>query len=325
MTLRRVFLTRRLPAPAVAIATAACDVAVWDHEAEPVPRATLLAAARESEGLLTMTSDRIDAELVADAPSLRVVANMAVGYDNVDLEALTARGILLTNTPDVLTETTADLAWALILATSRRVVEGQRLVERGEWRSWSPMFMVGPDVHGATLGVLGAGRIGGAVLRRGAGFGMALRYSNRGRRPDLEASLGAEWRGIGDLFAECDIVVITAPLTAETRGIVGSAELAAMKPTSILVNVARGPIVQETALIDALTAGRPWGAGLDVFDSEPIGAEHPLLAHPRVIALPHIGSASTATRTAMAVTAARNLVAALTHGPVPNPVNAPIG
>ena len=302
---------------------AACDVATWDVEDEPVPRDVLLAAAGSADGLLTMTSDRVDAQLINAAPRLRVVANMAVGVDNIAQAALATRGIILTNTPDVLTETTADLAWALILAASRRIVEGQRLIESGEWRSWAPMFMVGADVHGATLGVLGAGRIGAAVLRRGRGFGMTLRYSNRSRRPDLEAELGAQWRSLLDLFAQSDVVVVTAPLTSATRGLVGPAELGAMKPTSVLVNVARGPVVQEDALAAALTSGRPWAAGLDVFEHEPIGADHPLLRHPRVVAVPHIGSASVATRTAMAVTAARKLVAVITGQPAPNPVEPP--
>jgi glyoxylate reductase len=321
MTLPIIYLTRRLPAAAMDILHAACNVRLWDDTNRPVPREELLRAVADAEGILALLTERIDSELLDAAPNLRVVANMAVGYDNVDLPALTARRVLLTNTPGVLTETTADLAWALLLAAARRVVEGQKLIEADAWGPWHPMLMVGQDVYGATLGVVGAGRIGSAVLRRGRGFGMRLIYHNRTPSEELELEFGAQYRRLDELLQEADFVVVTVPLTPATRGMFGAREFALMKDTAVFVNVARGPIVQEEALVAALRAGRPWAAGLDVFEQEPIRADHPLLALPNVVAVPHIGSASVATRTRMATLAAENLVAALTGQPIPSPVN----
>ena len=317
----QVYMTRRFPPEAVAIVAAACDYRFWDSDEQPVPRDVLLREAAQADGVLALLSDRLDAEFCEAAPRCRVVANTAVGYDNADVPALTQRGVLLTNTPGVLTETTADLAWALMLAAARRVVEGQQLIQAGAWQTWSLMFMVGQDVHGATLGIVGAGRIGTAIARRAQGFGMRVLYHNRRPAPDLEAATGAQYRPLDDLLREADFVVVAVPLTPETRGMFGAREFALMKPTSVFVNIARGPIVKELELVEALKAGRPWAAGLDVFDKEPIGADHPLLALPNVVAVPHIGSATVATRTAMATTAARNLVAALTGAAVPNAVN----
>lgn len=316
----RIFVTRRLPDPAMAILAEHCTVSLWDQVETPVPRAELLRGVAAAEGLLCLITDRIDAEVIAAAPHLRAVSIMAVGYDNIDRAALAARGITLTNTPDVLTETTADLAWALLLAAARRVVEGHKLIERGGWGPWHPMQMVGQDIYGRTLGVVGAGRIGQAVLRRGRGFGMRLLYHNRRPNPALEADVGAAYRSLADLLAESDAVVVTAPLTAETRGMFGAAQFALMKPTSIFVNVARGPLVREADLVEALRAGRPWAAGLDVFEREPIGPDHPLLTLPNVVLTPHIGSASIATRMRMATLAAENLVAVLHGLPTPHVV-----
>lgn len=319
----KVFLTRRLPAAAMRVVEAACDVALWDSEERPLPRAELLRAVADVEGLLCLLTDRVDAELLAAAPRLRAVATMAVGYDNIDVPACTARGVLVTNTPGVLTETTADLAWALMLAAARRVVEGQRLIEAGGWGPWHPMQMVGVDVFGATLGVVGAGRIGAAVLRRAAGFRMPLRYHNRRQSAALEAETGARYLPLDDLLRECDFVVATVPLSAETRGMFGAREFALMRDTAVFVNVARGPVVREAELAAALRAGRPRAAGLDVFEQEPIGPEHPLLALPNCVCVPHIGSASVATRTRMAALAAENLAAYLSGGAPLTPVNEP--
>ena len=321
MTRPRAYLTRRLPPAAVEIVQAACEVSTWDDAEQPVPRDVLLREAANADGVLALLSDRIDEEFLTAAPRCRVVANMAVGYDNADVPAMTRHGVLLTNTPGVLTDTTADLAWALLLAASRRVVEGQKLIEAGAWTTWAPMFMVGQDVAGATLGIVGAGRIGSAIARRANGFHMRLLYHNRRRAPALEAETGAAYRALDDLLREADHIVVAVPLTAETRGMFGAREFALMKSTAVFVNIARGPIVKELELAEALKAGRPWAAGLDVFEKEPIGADHPLLALPNVVAVPHIGSASVATRTRMATTAAANLVAALTGQAVPNPVN----
>lgn len=247
---------------------------------------------------------------------------MAVGYDNVNLPTLTEHNVLLTNTPDVLTETTADLVWALILATTRRIVEGQKTIEADDWKTWSPMFMVGQDVFGATLGIVGAGRIGAAVAQRATGFNMSIIYYNRRPVPALEAQIGATYcQDLDTLLTEADIVVTLVPLTDSTRGMFGAREFALMKPTAPFINAARGPMVKEMELYDALQHGRPWVAGLNVFEQEPIRADHPLLSLPNVIAVPHIGSATVATRTRMATVAATNLVAALTRQAVPNAVN----
>jgi glyoxylate reductase len=321
MTKPKVYITRRLPQAAIDIVAAECDYTIWDVEDRPVPRDMLLREAAEADGVLALVSERFDAEFLAAAPRCRIIANMAVGYDNADMPELTRHGVLLTNTPGVLTETTADLAWALLMATGRRLVEGHQLIATGGWTSWSPMFMVGQDIFGATIGIVGAGRIGSALARRANGFGMRILYHNRRPAPELEAQMGAQYRALDDLLREADYVVVTVPLTDVTRGMFGAREFALMKPTAVFVNVARGAIVKELELVAALEQGRPWAAGLDVFDKEPIGADHPLLRLPNVVVLPHIGSASVATRTAMATTAAANLVAALTGQVVPNPVN----
>ena len=315
------YLTRQIPQPAIDMVAAACNYRMWDSEDQPVPRAVLLREAAQADGVLALLSDRIDAEFLEAAPRCRVVANTAVGYDNADVPELTRRGVLLTNTPGVLTDTTADLAWALMLAAARRVVEGQKLIEAGQWRYWSPMFMVGQDLSGATLGIVGAGRIGAAIARRAVGFNMRVLYHNRRPAPEVEAQTGAQYRPLDDLLREADFIVVAVPLTPETHGLFGTREFALMKPTAVFVNIARGPVVKELELVAALKAGRPWAAGLDVFEREPIGADHPLLALPNVVVVPHIGSATVATRVRMATTAAANLVAALTGQPVPNPVN----
>jgi glyoxylate reductase len=321
MTRPKAYIARRLPQPAIDIVAAECEYTIWDSEEQAVPREVLLRECAAVDGVLAILSDRIDAEFLDAAPRCRVVSNMAVGYDNVDLPLLTQRGVLLTNTPGVLNETTADLAWALLMAAGRRIVEGQKLIEAGKWSSWSPMFMVGQDIFGATLGIVGAGRIGAAVARRAAGFDMRILYHNRRPALELEAQTGAQYRALDDVLREADYIVVLLPLTSATRGVFGAREFALMKPTAVFVNAARGPIVKERELAEALKQGRPWAAGLDVFEQEPIGPDHPLLGLPNVVAVPHIGSATVATRTRMATTAATNLVAALTGQPVPNPVN----
>jgi glyoxylate reductase len=269
-----------------------------------------------------LLTDRIDAALLAAAPRLRVVANMAVGYDNIDVEACTRRGVLVTNTPGVLTETTADLVWALMMAAARRVVEAQKFIEADRWRTWSPLLLTGQDVYGATLGIIGAGRIGAAVARRAVGFGMRIMYHNRRSAPELEAATGAVYAGLEELLAAADFVVTLVPLSAETHHLIGVDQLRLMKPSAVLVNAARGPVVDEQALYQALSEGWIWAAGLDVWEQEPIRASHPLLSLPNVVALPHIGSASIATRTRMAVMAAANLVAAVRGERPENVVNA---
>ena len=277
-------------------------------------------------GLLATGSERVDAALLAAHPQLKAVCNMAVGYNNIDVDACTARGVRVTNTPDVLTETTADFGFALMMATARRITESERFLRRGEWRKWSVDMFTGGDVHGAVLGILGMGRIGQAIARRGAlGFGMRVIYHNRSRLdPAVEAEVGARYVDKEALLREADHLVIVVPYSAASHHAVGAAELALMKPTATLTNIARGGVVDDAALAEALRGQRIAAAGLDVFEGEP-GVHPGLLEVPNVVLTPHIASASLATRRAMAGLAADNLIAALGCGPragqPPTPVN----
>jgi glyoxylate reductase len=286
---------------------------------EELPEEELTRRLRDADAVIPMGSHRVSAAAIGAAPRLRVIAVAAVGYNLIDVAAATQRGIAVTNTPGVLTETTADLAWALMLAAARRVVECDRFVRAGRWKGVTWSLMLGDDVHGRTLGIIGFGRIGKAVARRAQGFGMRVLYHSR--RPDPDADgLGAAYRAKGDLLREADFVVLSVPLTPETRRLVGEAELRLVKPTAILVNVARGPVVDEAALVTALKERRLAGAGLDVFEDEP--RVHPgLLQLDQVVLTPHIGSASRATRLAMATRAAENCLAALRGERPPNIVN----
>ena len=297
------------------------DDRVWD-------RAELTRRLQGKAGIFATGSERIDAALLDACPELRAVCNMAVGYNNIDVDACTARGIVATNTPDVLTETTADFGFALMMAAARRMAESERFLRRGEWTKWSYDMFTGSDVHGATLGVLGMGRIGQAIARRGAlGFGMQVIYHNRSPLDAAaEAALGARWVDKTTLLREADHLVLVVPYSAATHHAIGAAELALMKPSATLTNIARGGIVDDAALAAALRERRIAAAGLDVFEGEP--RVHPeLLTLPNVVLTPHIGSATIATRRAMADLAADNLIAALGCGPQagrpPTPINAP--
>lgn len=296
---------------------------VEDNPDDAVPtREQLLAKLRDKAGVLTTGGERIDAELLDACPQLRAVCNMAVGYNNIDVPACTAHGVVATNTPDVLTETTADMGFALMMAAARRMAEGERYLRAGHWKKWSYDMLIGHDVHGSTLGILGMGRIGQAIARRGAlGFGMQVIYHNRSRlAPELEAPLGARWVDKATLLREADHLVLVLPYSAASHHAIGAAELAQMKPTATLTNIARGGIVDDAALAVALREGRIAAAGLDVFEGEP--AVHPgLLEVPNVVLTPHVGSATLATRRAMADLAADNLIAALTGGTPPTPLN----
>ena len=285
-------------------------------------KAELITQLQGKAGAFTTGSERIDAEVLAACPQLRVVANMAVGYNNFDIPACTAAGVLATNTPDVLTETTADFGFALMMATARRMAESERFLRRGEWKKWAYDMFTGSDVHGATLGILGMGRIGQAIARRGAlGFGMKVLYHNRSRLPaDQEAPIGARYVDKATLLREADHLVLVLPYSASSHHAIAATELAQMKPTATLTNVARGGIVDDAALAAALRERRIAAAGLDVFEGEP--SVHPdLLTLPNVVLTPHIASASVATRRAMADLAASNLIAALTGGTPPTPIN----
>ena len=293
---------------------------IWPED-RPIPRGELLARAGEAEGLLVMLTDRIDRELLEAAPRLRAVSQMAVGVDNIDLDACSERAIPVGHTPDVLTETTADVAFGLLIAAARRFKEGMAQVAAGEWGEWDPGGMLGYDLHGSTLGIIGLGRIGQAVARRAAGFGMRIIYNRRRRDEEAEARLGAEFRSLPDLCGEADHVVVLVGLTADTRHLIDRDALRRMKPTATLVNASRGPVVDAEALAEALAEGTIAAAGLDVTDPEPIPADHPLVAAPNCLIVPHIGSATVRTRTRMAEMAAQNLTAALTGRRMPRCAN----
>jgi glyoxylate reductase len=305
----RVFVTRRLPGTALERLGAEHEVEVWP-ERTPPGREELLARIEELEGLLSLLTDPVDAELIAAAPVLRAISNYAVGTDNVDLEAASARGIPVGNTPDVLTESTADLAVALMLGASRRLVEGDAYVRRGEWRTWEPELLLGHDLHGSTVGIVGLGRIGRAVHRRLEGFGCELLFTDESGGVTLE-----------ELLERSDFVTIHCPLTPDTRGLIGEEALRRMKETAYLVNAARGPIVDTDALARALEAGEIAGAALDVTDPEPLPVDHPLLDAPGLVVLPHIASATHATRERMADMAVDNLLAGLAGEPMPHQAN----
>jgi len=304
----KVVVTRKIPDQAIELLAAHCELDVWEEEDVPIPRDVLEEKIRDADGLYCLLTDTVDEPLLDRAPRLRVISNMAVGYNNIDVEAASRRNIMVTNTPDVLTETTADLTFALLMATARRIVEAERFLRAGEWRTWSPMLLTGQDIYGATMGIVGLGRIGSAVARRALGFNMRVLYHSTRRNEQAERELGVQYAGLDELLAQSDFVVIMTPLTPKTQNLIGARELALMKPTAVLVNTARGGIVDERALYEALKGGTIWAAGLDVFEREPVAPDHPLLSLPNVTALPHIGSASIRTRTRMAELAAENLL-----------------
>jgi len=294
---------------------------VWVNPDDlPLPRDRLIAELSSAAGVITLLNDRVDEALLAASPGLRVVANYAAGFDNLDLEACTGRGVLATNTPDVLTEATADLALALLLASARRLVEADAYVRAGRFKLWGPKLFLGADLAGRRLGIVGLGRIGKATARRGTGFGMRILYHQRRRDLEAETALGAEFRELDALLTESDFVSLHCPLTSETRHLIDERRLALMRPGAILINTARGPIVDEAALVKALVAGRIGGAGLDVYEREPDLADG-LTAAPNTILLPHIGSATSWTRSRMAQIAAENVVAALAGHRPPNLLN----
>jgi len=319
MSLPKVYITRPLPAKAVERLTARYDVKMRPEDA-PLDPAQLAESCRDIEGLIA-TGVRVSEDVVAQAPRLRAVANVGVGYDNIDVAACTRRRIPVTNTPDVLTETTADLAFALLLATPRRLIECDRYVREGQWQSPKWELLWGADIHGKTLGVYGLGRIGKAVVRRARGFSMRVIYHDVVRpTPALEEELGAQFVDRETLLREADFLTLHVPLTPETHHLIGARELSMLKPTAFLINAARGKCVDEAALVEALQSRRLAGAGLDVFEHEP--HVHPaLLSLPNVVLAPHVGSATAQTRLAMAMLAVENLVAGLEGRRPPNVVN----
>jgi lactate dehydrogenase-like 2-hydroxyacid dehydrogenase len=319
----RVFVARVIPDAGLAPIRDACEADVWPDDLQP-PRDELLRRVAGCDGILTLLTDRVDAELLdAAGPQLRVVSNYAVGYDNVDVAECARRGVAVGNTPGALTETTADLAWALLMAGARRIVEGADHVRAGRWETWGPMLLLGSDVHGATLGIVGFGRIGQAVARRAAGFGMTVLYHSRQRvPPEVEASLGATFVPFESLLERSDFVSLHVSLTPDTHHMIDAAALARMRPTAVLVNTARGPVVDPRALEAALRDGRIGAAALDVTDPEPIRPDDGLVGLPNCLIVPHIASASVATRARMATMAAANLLAGVRGEPLPTAVDA---
>lgn len=291
-----IFITRKLPEEAIATLTEKYEVAMWEHEDLPVTKERLLKEAETADALLTVLTDEITEELLSATSNLKVIANLAVGYDNIEVEAATKRGIFVCNTPDVLTETTADLTFALLMAAARRLLEASDFVKKGKWQSWAPFLLAGHDIHHKTIGIYGMGKIGEAVARRARGFGMEILYHNRTRKTEAEKELGATYVSLDELLQRSDFVVPLAPLTDETKQLFDAEAFKKMKPTALFINASRGAVVDEKALYEALIHKEIAGAGLDVFDSEPISADHPLLSLQNVTALPHIGSASIDTR-----------------------------
>src|SRR4051794_35580426 len=318
----RVFVARRIPAAGLDRIVHECDATVWPGELPP-SRDELLAAVAGCDGILTLLTDRVDEALLdAAGPQLKVVSNFAVGFDNIDVGACTERGVRVGNTPGVLTETTADLAFALLLAAARRMPEAMANVREGRWRTWDPLQLLGAEVHGATIGIVGLGRIGQAVARRASGFGMRVLYHARTRAPqDVEAALAATFVPLPELLAAADFVTLHVSLNEETRGLIDGEALRRMRPSAILVNTSRGHVVDTGALVRALRAGTIAGAALDVTDPEPLPPDHELLALEQCLVVPHIASATGATRDRMARMAADNLLAGVRGKPLPTPVN----
>jgi glyoxylate reductase len=320
--LPKVFVARVIPEPGLTPVTSATDADVWTDELPP-PRETLLRRVRGVDGLLSLLTDRVDDELLdAAGPQLKVVSNFAVGFDNIDVAACTRRGIPVGNTPGVLTETTADLACALLMAAARRLPESYDYVRAGRWRTWGPMLLLGHDIHGATLGIVGFGRIGREMARRASGFGMRVLYHDvHPATAEDEQRLHATSVEMDTLLAESDFISLHTNLTAETRHLLDAAAFGRMKPTAIVVNTSRGPVIDHDALFEALRDGEIGGAALDVTDPEPLPADHPLLSLPNCLVVPHIASASVVTRGKMARMAADNLLAGLREERLPNCVN----
>ncbi len=319
-----VFVTRKIPESGLCRIQNTFNTKVWDS-VEPPSQKKIIELATNCQGLVTLLSDRIDRNLMDSLPDLRVIAQYAVGYDNIDVAEATKRGIIVTNTPGVLTETTADLTWALIMAASRKIAEADRYVRNGKWNvAWGPEMLLGSDVYGATIGIIGLGRIGSAVARRAAGFSMKILYTSRSENDtsiQIEQEVGAKRSNLKDLLLESDIITLHVPLTSETNGLIGEEELALMKPGAILVNTSRGAIIDEKALVETLKSNHLGAAGLDVFQEEPLSKSSPLLGIESVVLAPHIGSASVATRSKMSMMVADNLTAALNNEKPPNIVN----
>ena len=319
----RVFVSRVIPEAGLCIVREEADAEVWPDELPPA-REVLLSKVQGIDGLLSLLTDRVDDELLdAAGPQLRVVSNFAVGYDNIDVAACQRRGVAVGNTPGVLTETTADLAFALLMAVARRLPEGHDYVRADRWKTWGPMLLLGKDVYGATLGLVGFGRIGREVARRAAGFGMRVVYHALDRAdPEVEQELAATYLSLPELLAQSDFISLHTNLSDETHHLIDAAAIAQMKPGAVLINTSRGGVLDPDALGEALRSGHLFGAGLDVTEPEPLSADHPLVGMPNCLVVPHIASASERTRDRMAQKAANNLIAGIRGEALPDPVTA---
>ncbi|MCZ2736846.1 2-hydroxyacid dehydrogenase [Bacillus safensis] len=320
MTKPYVYITRKLDEASLTPLKEVAHVEMWPSEDEPCPREELETQAAKADALLTMLSDQIDEPLLSKAPNIKVVANLAVGYDNIDVEAAKKRGITVCHTPDVLTESTADLAFALLMASARRIVEASDWIKDGNWTGWGPLLLAGADVHHKTLGIVGMGSIGTALAKRAKGFNMNVLYHNRSRKPEAEAQLGVTYAGFEELLKQSDFIVCLTPLTPETKDMFNEQAFDLMKNSAYFINVSRGQTVDEDALYEAVTTGKIAGAGLDVFRQEPVSPSHPLTTLRNVTVLPHIGSASVETRKTMMRLCAENIALVLQDEPAKTPV-----
>lgn len=313
----KVYITRKLPDEILNKLAVHFEISLWEEEFIPVPREVLMKEIEFVDGLFCLLTDTIDEELLKHGKNLKIISNMAVGYNNIDIEFAAQQGIMVTNTPGVLTETTADLTFALLMATARNIFPADAALRNGEWGAWAPMQFVGRDIYGATIGIVGLGRIGQALVKRAIGFNMNILYYNRTRKRALEEEFEIEYAELHTLLQQSDFVCLMLPYSPDTHHLIGKKELSLMKKESILINTARGGIVDEAALYEALKNKDIWAAGLDVFEEEPIPIEHPLLTLNNVVTLPHIGSASIKTRLNMAHLAADNIIEALKgNGPI---------
>lgn len=320
MTKPYVYITRKLDEASLTPLKEVAHVEMWPSEDEPCPREELETQAAKADALLTMLSDQIDEPLLSKAPNIKVVANLAVGYDNIDLEAAKKHGITVCHTPDVLTESTADLAFALLMASARRIVEASDWIKDGNWTGWGPLLLAGADVHHKTLGIVGMGSIGTALAKRAKGFNMNVLYHNRSRKPEAEAQLGVTYAAFEELLKQSDFIVCLTPLTPETKDMFNEKAFDLMKNSAYFINVSRGQTVNEDALYEAVTTGKIAGAGLDVFRQEPVSPSHPLTTLRNVTVLPHIGSASVETRKTMMRLCAENIALVLQDEPAKTPV-----
>lgn len=320
MSKPKVFVTRVLPQSALDKIAEVADMEVWQDELPP-PREVLMEKVKDIDGLLSLLTDKIDPELMDAAPKVKVISNYAVGFDNIDIPAATQRGIPIGNTPGVLTETTADLAFTLLMSSARRIVAADKYTREGKWKTWGPMLFLGQDIHHATLGIVGLGRIGAEMAKRGKGFDMNVIYFDEYRNEQREKELGIKYVELDTLLQESDFVSVHVPLMDSTHHLINERAFKMMKKTAILINSSRGPVVDQKALYNALKDGEIAHAGIDVFDPEPISVDDPLLKLDNITVVPHIASASVATRTKMAMMAADNLIAGITGKPLPNPVN----